>query len=70
MPRAVIFDETYYVPDALGILRFGVEHNYVSNRNALLVRGNTHIFTSGGEFVVHPPFGKVLIAARGVDCSA
>src|SRR5438046_3580887 len=62
-PRAVIFDETYYVPDALGILRFGVEHNYVSNRNGMLVRGDPHIFSGGGEFVVHPPFGKVLIAA-------
>src|SRR5579859_4188493 len=65
-PHAVIFDETYYVPDALGILRFGVEHNYLGNgatRNALLARGDPHVFTSGGEFVVHPPFGKVLIAA-------
>ena len=62
-PHAVIFDETYYVPDALGILRFGVEHNYVHNRNALLVRGDPHIFTSGGAFVAHPPFGKILIAA-------
>src|SRR5690349_22599391 len=62
-PRAIIFDETYYVPDALGILRFGVEHSYVSNRNGMLVRGDPHLFTDGGEFVVHPPFGKVLIAA-------
>jgi dolichyl-phosphate-mannose-protein mannosyltransferase len=64
-PHAVIFDETYYVPDALGILRFGVEHNYLSNdatRNALLARGDPHVFTTGGEFVAHPPFGKVLIA--------
>ena len=51
------------MPDALGILRFGVEHNYVSNRNGMLVRGDPRIFTDGGEFVVHPPFGKVLIAA-------
>ena len=62
-PRAVIFDETYYVPDALGILRFGVEHNYVSNRNGMLVRGDPHVFSGGEKFVVHPPFGKVLIAA-------
>jgi len=61
-PHAVIFDETYYAPDALGILRFGVEHNYASNRNGLLLRGDPHVFTHGGEFVVHPPFGKVLIA--------
>src|SRR5260370_24569891 len=65
-PHAVIFDETYYVPDALGILRFGVEHNYLSKgttRDALLARGDPRVFTSGGEFVVHPPFGKELIAA-------
>jgi dolichyl-phosphate-mannose-protein mannosyltransferase len=62
-PHAVIFDETYYVPDALGILKYGVEHNYVANRNALLIRGNPHIFKAGGEFVAHPPFGKILIAA-------
>jgi dolichyl-phosphate-mannose-protein mannosyltransferase len=62
LPHAVIFDETYYVPDALGILRFGVEHNYVANRNSLIARGDGHIFTHGGEFVVHPPFGKMLIA--------
>ncbi len=62
-PHAVIFDETYYVPDSLGILRFGVEHNYVANRNALLVRGDPHIFKAGGEFVAHPPFAKILIAA-------
>ena len=63
VPGSVIFDETYYVPDALGILRFGVEHNYISGRNALIAAGNPHIFASGGEFVVHPPFGKILIAA-------
>jgi dolichyl-phosphate-mannose--protein O-mannosyl transferase len=28
----------------------------------MLVRGNTHIFTSGGEFVVHPPAGKLFVA--------
>src|SRR5258708_22233990 len=62
VPNKVIFDETYYVPDALGILRFGVEHNYASARNSMLVRGNTHIFTSGGEFAVPPPAGNVLVA--------
>ncbi len=62
VPDKVIFDETYYVPDALGILRYGVEHNYVSARNSMLVRGDTHIFSTGGEFVVHPPVGKLFIA--------
>ena len=62
VPHAVIFDETYYVPDALGILRFGVEHNYIAGRNVLIARGDGRIFAPGGEFVVHPPFGKILIA--------
>ena len=62
VPRAVIFDETYYVSDAWGILRFGVEHNYIAGRNALIARGDGRIFAPGGEFVVHPPFGKILIA--------
>ena len=63
VPKSVIFDETYYVPDALGILKFGAEHNYAANRNALLVRGDPHIFTHGGEFIAHPPMGKIMIAA-------
>jgi dolichyl-phosphate-mannose-protein mannosyltransferase len=62
-PKSVIFDETYYVPDALGILKFGAEHNYAANRNTLLARGDPHIFTHGGEFVAHPPMGKIMIAA-------
>ena len=39
VPHAVIFDETYYVADAWGILRFGVEHNYIASRNTLIARG-------------------------------
>jgi dolichyl-phosphate-mannose-protein mannosyltransferase len=62
-PHAVLFDETYYVPDAYGILRHGVEINHVKNVNALLVRGNTHFLTGTGEYVVHPPLGKIMIAA-------
>ena len=45
------------MPDAWGILRFGVEHNYIASRNALIARGDGRIFAPGGEFVVHPPFG-------------
>src|SRR5215469_14007452 len=43
-PDAVVFDETYYVPDANSILHHGVEFNHVSNVNSLLVAGNSHIF--------------------------
>src|SRR5579863_8728832 len=63
-PHAVVFDETYYVPDAYGILKHGVELNAVDsakNRNvvdSLLAHGGTHILTNTGEYVVHPPLGK------------
>ena len=65
VPRAVVFDETYYVPDAYGILRHGVEINHVKNVNALLVQGSTHILLGPqgqGEYVAHPPLGKIMIA--------
>lgn len=62
MPRAVVFDETYYVGDAYGILRHGVEINHVKNADALLAQGKTSILSTGGELVVHPPLGKIFIA--------
>ena len=63
VPHAVVFDETYYVPDAYGILRHGVEINHVENVNALLVHGSTHILLgTQGEYVAHPPLGKIMIA--------
>jgi dolichyl-phosphate-mannose-protein mannosyltransferase len=61
-PRAVVFDETYYVPESYSILRHGVEYYSPTNVNALLLRGDTHIFTGPGEYVVHPPLGKIMIA--------
>src|SRR6204780_2007542 len=63
VPHGVVFDETYYVPDAYGILRHGVEINHVSNANALLARGSTQILMgTQGEYVAHPPLGKAMIA--------
>jgi dolichyl-phosphate-mannose-protein mannosyltransferase len=67
-PHAVMFDETYYVPDAYGILKHGVEINAIDsskNRNlvdSLLAHGGTHILAKTGEYVVHPPLGKIMIA--------
>jgi dolichyl-phosphate-mannose-protein mannosyltransferase len=61
-PDAVVFDETYYVPDANSILRHGVELNHVSNVNTLLVRGNPNFLLKTGELVAHPPLGKQMMA--------
>ena len=63
VPPSIVFDETYYVGDAYGILRHGAEINHVKNADALLAHGSTNILAPGGEFVVHPPLGKVAIAA-------
>ncbi len=67
IPRAVIFDETYYAKDAWSILKHGVEWNLVSNANQLIIAGHTNIFqactgTGCGEYVVQPPAGKLLMA--------
>jgi dolichyl-phosphate-mannose--protein O-mannosyl transferase len=61
-PKAVVFDETYYVGDAWGILKHGVEINHKANANTLLIQGKTNILSTGGELVVHPPLGKIMIA--------
>ena len=58
----MVFDETYYVPDAWSILHHGVEWNHPKNVNSLLVSGSTHVLTSPGEYVAHPPLGKAMIA--------
>jgi dolichyl-phosphate-mannose-protein mannosyltransferase len=64
VPHAIVFDETYYVPDAYGIMRHGVEINHVKSVSALLAHGNAHILVgTAGEYVAHPPLGKIMIAA-------
>ncbi len=69
VPRALIFDETYYAKDAWSILNHGVELNLVGNANAIIQAGHSNIFASCngtsacGEYVVQPEVGKLLIAA-------
>jgi dolichyl-phosphate-mannose--protein O-mannosyl transferase len=63
VPHGVVFDETYYVPDAYGILKHGVEISHVRNSDALLAHGGTHILLgTSAEYVAHPPLGKIMIA--------
>ena len=69
VPRALIFDETYYAKDAWSILNHGVELNLVGNANTIIAAGHANIFASCngtsacGEYVVQPEVGKLLIAA-------
>jgi dolichyl-phosphate-mannose-protein mannosyltransferase len=62
-PRSLVSDEFYYVPDAYGILRHGAEVNHRADAPALVLHGSTNILATGGEFVAHPPLGKIMIAA-------
>jgi dolichyl-phosphate-mannose-protein mannosyltransferase len=70
VPRALVFDETYYAKDAWSILHHGVEWNLVGTNQAaaIIQAGHTNIIlpcngTSGcGEYVVQPEVGKLLIA--------
>src|SRR6201982_4254523 len=47
VPRALIFDETYYAKDAWSILQHGVELKLVDSKiaNPMIVAGHTNFFT-------------------------
>jgi dolichyl-phosphate-mannose-protein mannosyltransferase len=76
VPRAIMFDETYYAKDAWSILRNGVEWCWISKpeppgapsyADQLVNAGNPHFFAAcsyggHGEYVVQPEVGKELIA--------
>jgi dolichyl-phosphate-mannose-protein mannosyltransferase len=66
-PHSVVFDETYYMKDALSLLRFGYEHTTVDKANDIILASNgdwrtVDVFSGTGSFVVHPPVGKWVIA--------
>lgn len=68
-PRAVVFDETYYMKDGLSLLLFGYERQTVSGADASILdsSGNPQslvdLFKPDAAFVVHPPLGKWVIAS-------
>jgi dolichyl-phosphate-mannose-protein mannosyltransferase len=62
-PRALVFDEVFYAPQAFGILHYGTEHLVSTQFGTLVLAGKTDIFVPGAQFSAHPPFGKIQIAA-------
>ena len=62
-PHKLVFDETYYVKDALTLSMTGVERNWPENANAAFEAGQYTGYLDSGAFVVHPPLGKWIIAA-------
>ena len=66
IPRAFVFDETYYAKDAWSLLQYGHERNWrpADEADALVVDGVLQdVWGEGPAYVVHPPFGKWMIAA-------
>ena len=63
LPKKLVFDETYYVKDALSLSQEGHERNWPEGANLGFESGNSFIYLSDPAFVVHPPFGKWLIAS-------
>jgi dolichyl-phosphate-mannose-protein mannosyltransferase len=71
-PNSVIFDETYYAKDGWSMWVYGWEHNWQDGStvaNPALAGSGAFghdaaaKFSSGAEFVAHPPFGKWIIGA-------
>ncbi|AKV56193.1 dolichyl-phosphate-mannose--protein mannosyltransferase [Bifidobacterium actinocoloniiforme] len=68
-PHAVVFDETYYVKDAWTMLMTGEARDWPDRAGAkdlpidqLFASGDTNLWLSSAEYVVHPPIGKWCIA--------
>ncbi|WP_420847646.1 dolichyl-phosphate-mannose--protein mannosyltransferase [Natronosporangium hydrolyticum] len=58
-PGHIVFDETYYAPNAWALVQYGVEWE-VAEGGANPVDG-APVLGDGPAFVVHPPLGKWLI---------
>lgn len=62
-PAKLVFDETYYVKDALTLSVEGHEKSWPEGANQAFESGDIYTYLGDAAFVVHPPFGKWLIAA-------
>ena len=67
-PDAFAFDEVYYAKDGLSLLRYGFEQQFDDSANDLILASDGNwrtieVFKADPSFVVHPPFGKWVIAS-------
>ena len=61
-PARLVFDETYYVKDALTLSREGHEKSWPDGADAAFQSGDVLGYLDQAAFVVHPPLGKWLIS--------
>ncbi|MFG6474946.1 dolichyl-phosphate-mannose--protein mannosyltransferase [Microbacterium sp. P06] len=73
-PRAIVFDETYYIKDSWSQWVLGFPAQWPEGADELFLGGDTGAFETSGSFVVHPPLGRFFIGAGmalfGPDSSA
>ncbi len=60
-PRALVFDEVYYVRDAWTLWNLGFEAEWPEGVD--FAQGNTEGFSTDPSFIAHPPLGKWIIGA-------
>lgn len=60
-PHTLIFDETYYVRDAVTLGNAGTEQKWPADGKEVFERGNVYGYLDVGQYVVHPPVGKWVI---------
>lgn len=58
-PKALVFDEVYYVRDTWTMWNLGYEAEWVGAAD--FAAGSVNAFTRIGDFIAHPPLGKWLI---------
>jgi dolichyl-phosphate-mannose-protein mannosyltransferase len=61
-PQTLVFDETYYVKDALSLLQLGYEGQWGESADDDFAAGTPGTASSTASFVAHPPLGKWVIA--------
>ncbi len=61
-PRALVFDETFYVKDSWTLLHLGYEATWPNNADPRFIAGDVNIYSPAGSYVAHPPLGKWMIA--------
>ncbi|WP_170207935.1 dolichyl-phosphate-mannose--protein mannosyltransferase [Rarobacter incanus] len=70
-PRAIVFDETYYVKDAYTLSQIGYDAKWPADIDQSFAAGNVDQYLQQANYTVHPPVGKWLISlgidAGGVD---
>lgn len=62
-PNRLVFDETYYVKDALTLSVEGHEKTWPDGANQAFESGEVLGYLDQAAFVVHPPLGKWLISS-------